>query len=599
MSCRTRSGSSAAITIARMLSGLDDQQTISVFHRLSHAYETNGHEGPTEVPDATREHVVRRLREQMATIPELTDARRRSLLRRINEMESGAESYTVAEIMAIAGLVHTANSVSDNLSARIVEAANRAGVSVDAVRQYAEETVASVRDAGRGAGPSRRERLGNGAIPDLPTDRGTAVALDHLNRVNLSWRCESCGRFRNPDMPHVCPDAATPAPPAPSRARRPRAQRPTAAPRPPRVTTSEPPTRSTARQRYEEERARRQAAWEATERSSWSTDEGGMDLFQAAYSAARERKANGEPAVPLDLDSPGIPGRKFGLEIEFNLLNRSAGVKDRIMSRMKEAGVLEPNAHWERYHGPSRQRRANGEEVFSIESDCTVDGELITPPLEDTPENWRKVATICQILKEEGAITTAHGANQPPGGHIHVSLGDFDHGVESHDSILQTWGEHNDTLWRLSSRHDGAHRDTRYCNPNNVHYGPHSDVESIRRDNSGHYTTINFESVTGGRGDHVEFRAWDETLDPGTIQAQARLSLGITEAALRDPTPADTPVDQVGSHLQEYRSRRLSGEEWRGATRPVRNLVDRIFADDRHKEQIASLFATTRWQRGR
>ena len=532
-------------------------------------------------------------------IPGITDARRASLLRRINEMENGSETYTQAELRAISNLTGATSAARDNLDRHIVEAANRAGVSTDAVRQYAEETVASVRAAGRSAGPSRRERLGNGNSPTLPTDRGTAVALEHLSHADPRWRCESCGRFRNPDMPHVCPDTSTPAPPAPSRARPPRAQRSTPAPRTPRVTTSEPPTRSTARQRYEEERARRQAEWAAAEHSSWSTDEGGMDLFQAAYSAARERKANGEPAVPLDLDSPGIPGRKFGLEIEFNLLNRSAGVKDRIMSRMKEAGVLEPNAYWERYHGPSRQRRANGEEVFSIESDCTVDGELITPPLEDTPENWRKVATICQILKEEGAITTAHGANQPPGGHIHVSLGDFDHGVESHDSILQTWGEHNDTLWRLSSRHDGAHRDTRYCNPNNVHYGPHSDVESIRRDNSGHYTTINFESVTGGRGDHVEFRAWDETLDPGTIQAQARLSLGITEAALREPTPADTPVDQVGSHLQEYRSRRLSGEEWRGATRPVRHLVDRIFADDRHKEQVASLFATTRWQRGR
>lgn len=598
MSCRTRSGSSAAITIARMLSGLDDQQTISVFHRLNHEYSRNGHGGTGEASTAERGRIAERLRARVAMIPGITDARRASLMRRINEM--GSESYTEGELRAIVGLIGATSAARDNLDRHIVEAANRAGVSTDAVRQYAEETVASVRAAGRSAGPSRRERLSNGNSPeDLPTDRGTAVALDHLDHAGHRWRCESCGRFRNPDMPHVCPDTSTPAPPPPVRARRPRAQRPTPAPRPPTVPPPLPTTRSAARRLYEEERARRQAAWEATEHSSWSTDEGGMDLFQAAYSAARERKANGEPAVPLDLDSPGIPGRKFGLEIEFNLLNRSAGVKDRIMSRMKEAGILESGATWERYHGPSRARRANGEQVFSIESDCTVDGELITPPLEDTPENWRKVATICQILKEEGAITTAHGANQPPGGHIHVSLGDFDHGVESHDAILQTWGEHNDTLWRLSSRHDGAHRDTRYCNPNNVHYGPHSDVESIRRNNSGHYTTINFESVTGGRGDHVEFRAWDETLDPGTIQAHARLSLGITEAALRDPTPADTPVDQVGSHLQEYRSRRLSGEEWRGATRPVRNLVDRIFADDRHKEQIASLFATTRWQRGR
>lgn len=616
MSCRTRSGSSAAITIARMLSGLDDQQTISVFHRVTHDWATNG---SRQQPLGDEHHATMQyLRDQIRAIPGLTTARAASILRRIDAMEF--ESYTVGELQAIRDLVSSANQARNELDEAILHAASVACTSTEEVRRYVEETITSVRESGRSTGPSRRQRMSNRTISDAPSDRGTVTALDQIQHANITWRCESCGRFRDPNAHHVCPDTSIPTPPPTTRARRQRARQTAPPPRPLSdadqfdayvlgINAQTPPespgsgahedTRLPRYATYMAAQARRQAEWEATERSSWSTDEGGMDLFQAAYNAARERKANGEPAVPLDLDSPGIPGRKFGVEIEFNLTSRTAEVKDRIIRRMIEAGIFEPGATWERYHGISRQRRANGEEVFSVESDCTVDGEFITPILEDTPENWRKIATICQILKEEGAITGAHGGNDPPGGHIHVSLDDFDHGVPSHDAILNTWGVHGDTLWRLSSHPDRAHRDPRFCSPSSMHYGPHDSVQEVRRYNSGHHTTINFESTTGEVKDHVEYRAWDETLDPGVMQAQVRLSLAITEAALRDPTPTGAPIERIGTHLEQYRGRRLSGEEWRGATAPVRRLVDHLFANERHKEQIASLFTTTRWQRAR
>lgn len=595
MSCRTRSGGSAAITVARMLSGLDDQQTISIYHRLSHAQSDD----TPATPDAIRRSAAR-LRSALAEIPGATEARQRSILRRLERMPD--ESYTVGDLEAIAALTSTAQRSAEEVDARISIAARSAGVGGAEVRSYVDRVIESVRESGRSAGPSRRERFSGEASvtgAPLPRDRGTQVAMADLMRSNSTWRCAGCGRFRDPDVPHECPSSpasTAPLPPAVS---------PTSPPPPPRRAQRfrPPPTayeaeRDSARRLYEEAQAQRREEWAAAEHSSWSTDEGGMDLFQAAYSAARARKANGEPAVPLDLESPGFPGRKFGIEIEFNLSDRSAAAKDRLMSRLREAGIFEDDARWERYHGPSRERRNNGQPVWSIENDCTVDGELVTPPLDDTPENWEKIATVCKILRECGALA-GNDPNQPTGGHIHVSLGDFDHAVESHDAILRTWGEHNDTLWRLSSRHDGPHRSARFCNPDAVAYGPHPDVSSIRRTNSGHHTTINFDGVTGRQQDHVEYRAWDETLDPGTIQAQVRLSLAITEAALRDPAPSGAPMEQIGSHLQQYRSRRLSGDEWRDSTRPVRNLVDKLFADDRHKEQIAALFSTTRWQRGR
>lgn len=598
MSCRTRRGSSAAITIARMLSGLDDQQTISVFHRLTHSLN---HNGDAPAPPEEVDGVINQLATQMSTITGLSDARGRSIANRLFEMRQ--ESYSSGELQALRELVSQSREAHAQMARYIGLAAYRSGTSEEDVRAYVDERIRQVREAGRSVGPSRGERLSHNEGNIMPHDRGTTVAMNALRDADSSWRCPVCGQFRSPDATHVCPGPrGAQGPPAAGRTRRRRVSSRSATPRvspalSPEVNAALSRSRRTAAQIYQDEQLQRQATWVATERSTWADDDGGMELFQAAYNAARQRKAAGEPAVPLDLDSPGIPGRKFGVEIEFNLPNHTAQTKNRIMSRLVEAGIFEPNATWERYHGPSRARRANGEAVFSIESDCTVDGELVTPPLDDTPENWQKIATICRILKEEGATAGSSRGNQPPGGHVHVSLGDFDHGVQSHDAILGTWGEHNDTLWRLSSHPDRAHRTATYCNPDVMHYGPHTDVATVRRTNAGHHTAINFESVVGSGGDHVEYRAWDETLDPGVIQAQVRLSLGITEAALRDPQAPRGPTERVGSHYTQYRGRRLSGEEWRDATRPVRSLVDHIFSSERHKEQVAALFATTRWQR--
>jgi hypothetical protein len=113
---------------------------------------------------------------------------------------------------------------------------------------------------------------------------------------------------------------------------------------------------------------------------------------------------------------------------------------------------------------------------------------------------------------------------------------------------------------------------------------------------------LNFGAVGGSHSDHVEFRMWDSSLDPGVIQAQVNMSLGLAQAAFasRGEPVASEPL---GSHRSANaslgRGNRLRGEAWGRDTHRFRSMLDRIFSRDADKEQATALFASTRWQRDR
>ncbi len=100
----------------------------------------------------------------------------------------------------------------------------------------------------------------------------------------------------------------------------------------------------------------------------------------------------------------------------------------------------------------------------------------------------------------------------------------------------------------------------------------------------------------------TEYRLWDATLDPAAIQGQVNLSLGMTDAAFRDHSWGDaTPI---GSHYTSNRTQlggrrgaRLTGDAWSNDTHQVRELTDRLFWRTANREQVAALYAATRWER--
>jgi hypothetical protein len=128
------------------------------------------------------------------------------------------------------------------------------------------------------------------------------------------------------------------------------------------------------------------------------------------------------------------------------------------------------------------------------------------------------------------------------------------------------------------------------------------DVANFAATQTGHNYAMNFQATgSGGAGSHVEYRMWDSSLDPGTIQAQVKMSLGMTQAAFVSSQPPG-PRAPLGTHRAANAARRgagrLRGEAWHNDTAGFRGLVDRVFHRDADKAQATALFAVTRWQQG-
>ncbi|WP_439681460.1 amidoligase family protein [Embleya sp. MST-111070] len=348
--------------------------------------------------------------------------------------------------------------------------------------------------------------------------------------------------------------------------------------------------------------------WPGTANPSYEED---FDAFQRAFRAARDRATRGEEMIPYLLEDAtgGLGaregGRGFGLELEFDAgpfsTLGSSGVRQAIARDLYAAGLTRDNRVYG-YHASQDRGYTDARNGWRLETDCTVDGELVSPILYDEPETWRSLATVCEIIKSHGGV-----ASMRTGGHIHVGMHDYDHDTANHHRLMSTFAAHEDLLYRLAQNPDSPdsrHRGRQWCLPNRVPsdgYGIGNDLWPVRT-SARHGHAINLSSAQGTESDHAEFRLWDGSLNPGVIQAQVNLSLGITAAAVRGAQAASGERWPLGSNRRilednNLLGRRLRGEWWRDTTLNFRQLVDGVFDRAQHKEQATALFAATRWQR--
>jgi hypothetical protein len=325
------------------------------------------------------------------------------------------------------------------------------------------------------------------------------------------------------------------------------------------------------------------------------------EAFENAYQEARGRRDRGEDPVPYmtsdATDGLGRQegGRGFGVEIEFDFppgADRYTALSA-IGRDLRDAG-LTPDALQHGYHSARRAERARQGHHggWRFETDATVAGEIVSPIMYDEPETWRNLARVCEIVRRHGGIASAR-----TGGHVHIGLADYDHTVENHNRLLQTAAGYQDTLYRLAQNPAApAHRGLTWCSPNSDPGRGYTSISSARAANSGHHLGLNFESVAGNRSDHVEYRMWDGSLDPGVIQAHINVSLAMTAAGSRGGY-APPSAEPVGTHLARNPGRRrLRGEQWRQSTAGFRQLADTLFRRQANAAQAAALFAVTRWQ---
>ena len=324
--------------------------------------------------------------------------------------------------------------------------------------------------------------------------------------------------------------------------------------------------------------------------ASWADN---PSAFQAAYRAARERRARGEAAVEFMTDDAtgGLGarqgGRAFGVEIEFDVapgIDRHQALA--AIGRDLHAAGLTNSPEQRGYHARPSDSAAG---LWRFEADSTVAGEIVSPIAYDEPRTWAQLAQVCEIVRRHGGVAT-----QRTGGHVHVGVGDYDHTVGNHNNLLAMFQAHEDVLYRLAQNPtQRQHRGTDWCAPNRVPAAPYFDPHSVRYANQSHRIGVNFQSVSGRTTDHVEFRMWDSSLDPGVIQAQVKLSLGMAHAAFRSRGERWAQREPIGAHRTRNaslgRGRRLRGDAWQADTASFRQLVDRIFTRDQDRAQATAL----------
>lgn len=358
------------------------------------------------------------------------------------------------------------------------------------------------------------------------------------------------------------------------------------------------------------EQANARQAWEAGGDGVLYSGAEGAEVFQRDYKAARDAYARGEMPVAYmtenatdGLGAPGT-GRGFGIEMEFvmnpnmSYPERQAAL-ERIGQELHELGLTD--TEWQQsYHSNHGRHSTSHQGGWKFEEDCSVDGEIVSPIMHDTPETWENIAKVTEIVRRHGGTV-----DQRVGCHVNVSSGNYDHQVGNANRLLDQFAKHQDDYYRLATAPGEQHRAVRgsdYCTPNPRPAQGFTDVSTAaarnRRPNA-----INLgHTASGTSRDRVEYRLFDGTLEPAVIQSQIKVALATTEAAFRDTDyqpEGSQPLGTTAARNRELRgeNRRLTGEEWRASTESMRELSDRLFRRHEDKQQVAALFAITKASR--
>jgi len=227
--------------------------------------------------------------------------------------------------------------------------------------------------------------------------------------------------------------------------------------------------------------------------------------FQELYRQARQGN------LPYEYENVlNGSNNTFGVEIEF-----SGGDRAAIARELYERGLI-PEPRQVSYHA----NRQPG--MWSFETDASVrdGGELVSPVFRDTPETWRQIEEVCEVVRRHGGRATASC-----GGHVHIGSGPLDHEREHWQRLVRLCRENEDLIYRIAAGGEsrGRHRGTHYT-------VPLTRISTMDLQRTGHYGAVNARQYT------VEFRYFNGTLDPRQIQTNIRLAHGLMNAAANPAT---------------------------------------------------------------
>jgi hypothetical protein len=196
-----------------------------------------------------------------------------------------------------------------------------------------------------------------------------------------------------------------------------------------------------------------------------------------------------------------------------------------------------------------------------------VGGEVVSPPLRDTPEAWRQVAAVLAVLARCGAAV-----NRSCGLHVHVGTDALRGapGQPAADRDLLPFLSRlamlasvcfEDLVFRLASAEGGNHRGQaffyRHCRPLErpliSAYESLADLTgaltgSLAAEGAARRAALNLTNVGDPHKDTIEFRQCNGTLDGRVVQGFVRLCAALIGGARWAPAAAHLPPSPLGGH---------------------------------------------------
>lgn len=346
----------------------------------------------------------------------------------------------------------------------------------------------------------------------------------------------------------------------------------------------------------ERERRERLARWEEYQRQH------GDGIFltrdEEAFNNLYEMARDGSNVEYQYEGALGGSENTFGIELEFTGANLNT------VARELHAAGLVPSPTCNRYHAS----RVPG--MWAVERDGSVSsgdigGEVISPVLRDTPETWRQLEKVCEIVRRNGGRV-----DMRCGGHVHVSADPLDERTWRWMRLARLVGGFEDVLYRVAAGGEsgGGHRGEgggfSYAAPmpaasdrffRDRRVDPHTLISEL---SPNRYYGLNLKNVGQGNKNTVEFRHFNGSLDPKQIQANVKVANALVHAA--QSLRKNRAGTRERAQLIPDRPTRLGETSRRADTDghdQVRKFVDAIFNNAKDKAAALWLYATSRWQR--